>query len=314
MKKTVQMLIVLASAAALTAISGCSAIGSAPTLPSETIPDTISASSEAAKAASEETTGSNGGSRLNDILARRYIEIAMEPYFAPNEFIDPSRQGEEQYVGADVELARYIADKLGVECRIVPLEFSAVLTGVTEGKYDLAISALAYTPARAEAMEMSKGYRFDEDNANNFGLMIRSGDLDTIKSADDLTDKIVVCQSGSLQELFATEQIPACRELKRVSATTDGFLMVQEGKADAVVTEKKTAELFIAANAESSMVIVPDFSFVVNESTSGTRIGIPKGETALLNRINEIIDEVTASGIYDEWYEKYTAYAKTLGL
>lgn len=45
MKKTVQMLIVLASAAALTAISGCSAIGSAPTLPSETIPDTISASS-----------------------------------------------------------------------------------------------------------------------------------------------------------------------------------------------------------------------------------------------------------------------------
>lgn len=85
-------------------------------------------------------------------------------------------------------------------------EFSAVLTGVTEGKYDLAISALAYTPARAEAMEMSKGYRFDEDNANNFGLMIRSGDLDTIKSADDLTDKIVVCQSGSLQELFATER------------------------------------------------------------------------------------------------------------
>ena len=281
MKKTVQMLIVLASAAALTAISGCSAIGSAPTLPSETIPDTISASSEAAKAASEETTGSNGGSRLNDILARGYIEVAMEPYFAPNEFIDPSRQGEEQYVGADVELARYIADKLGVECRIVPLEFSAVLTGVTEGKYDLAISALAYTPARAEAMEMSKGYRFDEDNANNFGLMIRSGDLDTIKSADDLTD---------------------------------GFLMVQEGKADAVVTEKKTAELFIAANAESSMVIVPDFSFVVDESTSGTRIGIPKGETALLNKINEIIDEVTASGIYDEWYEKYTEYAKTLGL
>ena len=49
MKKTVQMLIVLASAAALTAISGCSAIGSAPTLPSETIPDTISASSEPAR-------------------------------------------------------------------------------------------------------------------------------------------------------------------------------------------------------------------------------------------------------------------------
>ena len=72
-------------------------------------------------------------------------------------------------------------------------------------------------------MEMSKGYRFDEDNANNFGLMIRSGDLDTIKSADDLTDKIVVCQSGSLQVALCYRADPACRELKRVSATTDGF-------------------------------------------------------------------------------------------
>lgn len=292
MKKTaLQTLTALAAAAVLTALSGCSSASSA-----------------------EETTAGKTKNRLDDILARGYIEVVMEPYFAPNEFIDPSKQGEEQYVGSDVELAHYIADKLGVECRIVPLEFSAVLTGITEGKYDLAISALAYTPARAEAMEMSKGYRFDEDSAADYGLMIRRENLDTIRSADDLKDKVVVCQSGSLQELFATEQIPSCQELKRVSATTDGFLMVQEGKADAVVTEKNTAELFIAANAESNMVIVPDFSFLVDESTSGARIGIPKGETALLDKINEIIDEVVASGQYDEWYEEYTEYAKTLGI
>lgn len=106
---------------------------------------------------------------------------------------------------------------------------------------------------------MSKGYRFDEDNANNFGLMIRSGDLDTIKSADDLTDKIVVCQSGSLQELFATEQIPACRELKRVSATTDGFLMVQEGKADAVVTEKRQQSFLSQPTRKAVWSLFPIF-------------------------------------------------------
>lgn len=316
MKKiTLQALTALASAAALTAVSGCSAVSSAPTLSPAAAADSASAFSEAsAEGSSGKAAISETGKRLDDILARGYIEVAMEPYFAPNEFIDPSKQGDEQYVGSDVELAHYIADKLGVECRIVPLEFSAVLTGITEGKYDLAISALAYTPARAEAMEMSKGYRFDEDNAADYGLMIRNEDLGTIKSADDLADKIVVCQSGSLQEMFATEQIPACRELKRVSATTDGFLMVQEGKADAVVTEKNTAELFITANSESSMVIVPDFSFAVDESTSGTRIGITKGETALLDKINEIIDEVVESGLYDEWYEEYTEYAKNLGI
>lgn len=46
-----------------------------------------------------------------------------------------------------------IADKLGVELKIVPLEFAAVLSSVTEGKYDLAISALAYTPRAGRSYE-----------------------------------------------------------------------------------------------------------------------------------------------------------------
>jgi len=318
---------VAAAVLAMTALTGCSALGAAPTVASE--PQALAsseavsseadtkeaASSEAAssEAPSTEQASADGKSRLDEILERGYIEVATEPYFAPNEFIDPSKQGDDKYVGSDIEFAHYIADKLGVECRIVPLEFEAVLTGITEGKYDLAISALAYTPARAEAMELSKGYRF-EDETVQYGLMVREEDLDTIKSADDLADKIVVCQNGSLQEMFATQQIPACKELKRVSATTDGFLMVQESKADAVVTEKNTASLFIAANSEAHMAIVPDFSFVVDESLQGTRIGIPKGETELLDKINEIVDDVVASGQYVEWYNEYTEYAKGLGL
>ena len=55
--------------------------------------------------------------RLNEILERGYITVTTEPYFAPNEFIDPSKEGDEQYVGADIELAKYIANELGVECR-----------------------------------------------------------------------------------------------------------------------------------------------------------------------------------------------------
>lgn len=310
------------AAAAILSISvltGCSALGSAPTIdaaPETTAKTTEAATSKEAATAEtekEETTEASGKSRLDEILERGYIEVATEPYFAPNEFIDPSKQGDDKYVGSDIEFAHYIADKLGVECRIVPLEFEAVLTGITEGKYDLAISALAYTPARAEAMELSKGYRF-EDETVQYGLMVREEDLDTIKSADDLADKVVVCQNGSLQELFATQQIPACKELKRVSATTDGFLMVQEGKADAVVTEKNTAGLFITANSEAHMAIVPDFSFIVDESTQGTRIGITKGETELLDKINEIVDEVVESGQYVKWYDEYTEYAKGLGL
>lgn len=319
MKKNLKNKVTVTAAAALmamTALSGCSALGAAPTVASEenTQAETETEKSEAeSDTAAEEAKSAETGSRLDEILERGYIEVATEPYFAPYEFIDPSKPGDEQYVGSDIEMAKYIAEKLGVECHIIPLEFEAVLTGITEGKYDMAISALAYTPARAEAMEMSKGYKFSDEKIQ-YGLMVREENLDKIKNADDLADKTIVYQSGSLQEMFAKEQVPACKEEKRVSATTDGFLMVQEGKADAVITAVSTAQLYIDANKGCGMAIVPDFEFVVDESTQGERVCMPKGETELCDKVNEIIDEVLESGIYDEWFEEYEEYAKSLGL
>ena len=55
----------------------------------------------------------------------------------------------------DIEVARYIADKIGVDLKITALDFTAVLAGVADGKYDFAISAIAYAPSRAEAMRLS---------------------------------------------------------------------------------------------------------------------------------------------------------------
>lgn len=269
---------------------------------------TLVLSSGCTKKAANETNN-----RLEEIINRGYIEVATEPYFAPNEFIDPTKSGSEQYVGSDIELARYIADKLGVELKIIPLEFTAVLSSITEGKYDLAISALAYTPARAEAMIMSKGYYFSE-NSPGYGLLIRKEDENIIRNSEDLADKTVVAQSGSLQELFANEQIPEYKELKRVSATTDGILMVEEKKADSCVVAKSMAQLYIDANPGSGLWIVEDFEFKVDKSLDGTRIGIPLGEDKLEEKINEIIDEVVSSGQYEQWYKEYTEYAKKLGL
>ena len=306
----------------VTTTTACSVLDQAPTANEESsnhqTADTTQ--TDTTQTDTTDTTGSESahqdseaGNRLEEIKARGYLEVATEPYFAPNEFIDPSKSGDDKYVGADIELARYIADQLGVECRIVPLDFTSVLTSITEGKYDLAISALAYTPARAESMIMSKGYYFD-DNVVEYSMLVRNEDLESIKSADDLADKVVVVQSGSLQEMFANEQVPAYKELKRVSATTDGFLMVQEGKADACITEITTAELYVKANDGCNMSIVPNFSFTVDENTQGTRIGIPKGETALETEINKIIDDVVEQGIYAKWYEEYKEYAGSLGL
>lgn len=268
---------------------------------------TVAAAALTGCGAKEEAKTAN---RLEQIIERGYIEVATEPYFAPNEFIDTSKTGDDQYVGSDIEMAKYIADKLGVELKIVPLEFGAVLSSVTEGKYDLAISALAYTPERADAMNLSKGYYFDQ--TEGYGLLVREEDADKYPDAAALADAVVVAQSGSLQEAFVNGQVPKYKEFKRVSAATDGFLMVQEGKADAAATFITTAKLYAEANP--GVTIANNFRFAEDEETQGTRIGMPKGEDELLAKINEIIDELVASGQYEEWYVEYREYARKLGV
>ena len=58
------------------------------------------------------------GDRLEQIKEKGYIEFCTEPYWAPNEFIDPNKTGDEQYVGSDIELAKLIADTIGVELKL----------------------------------------------------------------------------------------------------------------------------------------------------------------------------------------------------
>ena len=241
--------------------------------------------------------------------------MATEPSFAPNEFIDPTKSGEEQYVGSDIELAKYIAESLGVELRLKPMDFTSTLGSITSGKYDMAISALAYTPARAETMNLSKGYYFgNEDPQTAYGILIRTEDAEKIRTIDDLSDKIVAAQNGSIQEQFVQEQIPKYKKYNRVSSTNDAFLMVESGRADAMAASLNMARLYLESNPQSSLMILPDFYFTVDPSTQGTRIGIPKGEDELTERVNEIIDQVLAEDLYNQWYDEYAAYAKKLGI
>lgn len=247
--------------------------------------------------------------RLEEIIERGYIEVCTEPYFAPNEFIDSTKSGQDQYVGYDMDLAKYIADKIGVELKIVPLEFSAVLAGIAEGKYDLAISALAYSPARAEAMAMSKGYWFGGDG---YGFLIREEDAGKIETIEDLQNVVVVTQSGSVQEAMYNLYVGKCKEFKLVSSMTDGYLAVAEGKADACICSIGSATLYAEANGG---LICPDFRFDVSDELTGTRVAAClEGTDELMEIVNKCIDEVIASGDIQRWHDEAEAYAKTMGL
>ena len=249
------------------------------------------------------------GDLLEEIKAQGYIELCTEPYFAPFEFVDPSKTGDDQYVGVDIEIAKYIAEKIGVELRIVPLDFTAVLAGIADGKYDIAISAIAYSPSRAEAMRLSNVYK---PNSGGYGFLTRTEDVDKYSSVEDLKDAVVITQSGSVQESLYNQNVKSCKEFKLVANMTDGYLAVAEGKADVCICSTESAQLYAEANGG---LAIPDFRFEVDPNMNGTVVAMPlKDSESLLEVVNEAIAELNAQGKIDQWNEEYTAYAAQLGI
>lgn len=247
--------------------------------------------------------------RLAKIKEQGYIEMVTEPYFAPFEFIDPSKEGDAQYVGMDIELGKKIAEKIGVELKIVPLEFTAVLAGVVDGKYDMAISAIAYSPSREEAMLLSDGYKLTSNEG--YGFLTRIEDADKYTCIEDLADAVVVTQSGSVQEGIYNDQVKSCKEFKLVSAMTDGYLAVAENKADVCIVSKASAKLYAEANGG---LAVSEFTFETDPKLSSTVVGVPKGGESLMAVVNEVIAEQTANGNIEVWYAEYEALAASLGV
>lgn len=248
--------------------------------------------------------------RLAQIREKGYIELCTEPYFAPYEFIDPTKTDDEQYQGMDIEIAKYIADKIGVDLKITALDFTAVLAGVADGKYDFSISAIAYSPSRAEAMRMSDVYFASN---TGYGFLTRSEDVGKYTDIESVKDAVVITQSGSVQEALYNQYINGnCKEFKLVANMTDGYLAVAEGKADVCVCSTASAGLYAEANGG---LAVSDFRFEVDPNMNGECVAMPmEGTESLAEVINECIAELNADGKIQQWYEEAEEYASSLGL
>ena len=251
-----------------------------------------------------------GNDRLAQIKAKGYIELCTEPYFAPFEYVDPTKTGDDQYQGMDMEVAKYIADKLGVDLKITALDFTAVLAGVADGKYDFAISAIAYSPERAEAMRLSDVYYATN---TGYGFIVRSEDVGKYTDIDSLKDAVVITQSGSVQEALYNQYVNgACKEFKLVANMTDGSLAVSEGKADVCICSTASASLYAQANGGLD---IPDFRFEVDPNMNGVCVAMPtEGTESLAELINQCIAELNESGKPEEWYSQYEAAAAELGI
>lgn len=244
--------------------------------------------------------------KLEKIKASGKIVMATSPDFAPSEFIDPSKTGQDAIVGADIDLAKYIAEKLGVTLVIETMDFAAVQAAVTQGKVDMGISGMAYTETRAEAMELSAFYNYETDKGQ--GLLVLKDTADQYTKAEDFAGKKVAVQNASLQYNLLTTQLPdAVVEL--VTVVSDGVMLLINGKVDAVGVAVENGEGFVK-NYDS--LVFSDFYY--DFKNDGNVMAVTKGETELIEAINEIIAEVNELGLYRQWLDAAIELSQSLGI
>lgn len=244
--------------------------------------------------------------RLEKILESGKLVLATSPDFAPLEFEDLS-SGEAQYVGSDIELAKYIAEKLGVELEISAMDFSAVQAAIPSGQADIAISGFARTEERAQNMELSTPFNITEDGGQT--VLVAKGQGANYTAAEDFSGLQIGAQNGSLQYNLVSEQLPDDVEIVPVGSLNDGVLMLETGKIDALASDLSNAELLLESH---DGIETTDFMF--EYSSEGNVAAVKKGETELIEAVNEIIEEVNELGLYQQWKDEATELAKSLGL
>jgi polar amino acid transport system substrate-binding protein len=255
-------------------------------------------------APTEASAASNGV--LDEIKASGELHITLSPDFAPMEFIDSSKDGQEQYVGFDVTLAKYIADYIGVDLVIEPMSFDACQTAVYTGSVPMSISGYSWTEERGENYEISD-YYYAGDNETEQVILIKKTDADKYTSAEDFSGVDVGAQNASLQMNLLTSQLPDANPIT-IGDLGVGVLELQNGSIEALAVAKGNAEMILDSNPD---LMICSWEFEVAAEYEANVILITKGETALLNVVNEALAKAYADGLYGTWYEDAVALAKT---
>jgi polar amino acid transport system substrate-binding protein len=260
------------------------------------------------EAPADESSTADVAAAYNNILAQMESEagetdgqltVATSPDFAPMEFVDLSRTGDDQYVGFDVLLAKDIANKMGKELVIKPMSFDAVQAAVQTGSVDMGISGFSWTEERAENYFLTRWYKAGENETEQTVITTKANE-GKLTTADSYNGLKVGAQGGSLQKMLVEQQLPGA-EMVLYENLNDAVTALMTGKIDALAVATGNGEAFISANPDD--LVMTGFNFEVDELYKNNVIMINKDNTELGEQVNAILDQQEADGVWDGWYE-----------
>lgn len=253
---------------------------------------------------SANTTPAPDGQATFTTVTEGKLTVALSPDFAPMEFVDASKTGQDQYVGFDVTLSQYIADELGLELVITPMSFEACQIAVSMGSVDMSVSGFSWTADRAENYNLSDTYHAGDNEDGQTTICLASAG-DKYKDAPNMEGLKAGAQGASLQEIMIKEQLPNA-ELVNYADITTGVMQLRNGDFDIMAVADGNAEAIIAANPD---IALTGFDFEVDEKYTDNLILLQKGNDALTEKVNEILAQAKEADLYPGWYEDAKALA-----
>lgn len=226
---------------------------------------------------------------LETIQKRGTIIVGLEGDWAPWSYVDEN----DELTGYDVEVAKAIADKLGVEIQIVPGEWDGLFAGMDAGRYDMVVNGVEVTEERADKYDFSTPYAYIRT------ALIVKGDNDSIKTFEDLKGKKTANSIASTYMNLAESYGATCYG---VSTLDETLTMVLQGRVDATLNAIVSFTDYMAQHPDSNLKVV-----ATTEEASNVAIPMRKGdETASLREaVNKAIDELREDGTLSELSSRF---------
>lgn len=217
------------------------------------------------------------------------LTVATSPDFAPYEFYAIGEDGTPQLAGFDMALAAYIADYLGLELEVIPVDFDGVLNELAAGNVDLGMAGLSPDPTRMDAMDFSDIYY---QGGQSFVTVQDKVDLFPDLESANNPEYSIGAQNGSIQLDLANEYTPDA-DIVPLVKVTDIVAELLSDKLDGAFIETAVAENYAITNPDLAVIL--DVPYDVE----GSSVGVVKGNEALLAGVNLAIAAAIADGSMD---------------
>ncbi len=226
---------------------------------------------------------------LADIQNAGEIKVGVEGTYPPFTYHDEAGE----LTGFDVEIAKAVAEKLGVEVSFTESDWDSLLAAVDSGRLDTVINDVSVTDERKEKYDFSNAYFYISRQ-----VVVKTGN-DSIKSLEDIRGKKVATNITNDYAPVLEEELGAT--IVPIETSEQAASLVTSGRADFCMFSTVIMNDYMENNPDAELEV----AFVLPNEYEEIAIPVRKGETALLDAINEAVEELRGNGTLAELSEKY---------